>query len=94
MPCGLRCDCGLALSPRVDVLGKDCNAPVIFCSGDMFLGGRTHERSDGRRDQALDGAEEVGTAITGGHAPFKQALSRLYLGAADRPYAAGPSGVP
>jgi hypothetical protein len=30
-----------------------CNDPVKFCSG-VTVNGVTHERSDGRRDQALD----------------------------------------
>jgi polysaccharide pyruvyl transferase WcaK-like protein len=37
-----------------------CNDPLISCSGVMFPKEIAHEYRDGRRDQALDGASEVG----------------------------------
>ncbi|WP_372360388.1 relaxase/mobilization nuclease domain-containing protein [Xanthomonas axonopodis pv. poinsettiicola] len=38
---------------------KDCNDPLISCSGVTFPEGDTDERSDGRRDQALDRPAQV-----------------------------------
>ena len=38
-----------------------CNDPLISCSGVMFSTEIAHEYRDGRRDQALDGASEVGS---------------------------------
>jgi hypothetical protein len=42
------------ISQGLDVR-RECNDPVIFCSG-VILNGETHEHTDGRRDQALDSA--------------------------------------
>jgi len=39
---------------------QECNDPPISCSGVMFSTEIAHEYRDGRRDQALDGASEVG----------------------------------
>jgi hypothetical protein len=39
---------------------KNCNDPVISCSG-ITLRGITHEHDDGRRHQALDGPPEIGS---------------------------------
>jgi len=39
--------------------GRDCNDPLISRSGVTFPEGDTDERSDGRRDQALDGPTQV-----------------------------------